>query len=53
MPHFRLETNIPKSKVTPEVLKNLSKAVAKTLGKPESVNFFFNLCVTCRVNFYF
>ncbi|VVC32429.1 Hypothetical protein CINCED_3A012702 [Cinara cedri] len=36
MPHFRLETNVPKSKVTPEVLKTLSKAVAKTLGKPES-----------------
>lgn len=38
MPHFRLETNVPKSKVTPEFLQNLSKAVAKTLGKPESVS---------------
>lgn len=38
MPHFRLETNVPKSKVTPDVLKSLSKAVAKTLGKPESVS---------------
>lgn len=38
MPVFRLETNVPKSKVTPELLKQLSKAVAKTLGKPESVS---------------
>lgn len=38
MPHFRLETNVSKSKVTPELLKKLSAAVAKTLGKPESVN---------------
>ncbi|XP_060867631.1 macrophage migration inhibitory factor homolog [Metopolophium dirhodum] len=36
MPHFRLETNVSKSKVTPELLKKLSAAVAKTLGKPES-----------------
>jgi len=36
MPHFRLETNVPKSKVTSRLLKNLSKAVANTLGKPES-----------------
>lgn len=46
MPHFRLETNVPKSKVTPELLKKLSKAVAKTLGKPEAVNnhvFFDNI----------
>jgi len=44
MPHFRLETNVSKSLVTPELLKNLSKAVANTLGKPESVStsiFFF------------
>lgn len=38
MPCFRLETNVPKSKVTPELLKKLSKAVANTLGKPESVS---------------
>ncbi|XP_050532745.1 macrophage migration inhibitory factor homolog [Daktulosphaira vitifoliae] len=36
MPHFRLETNVSKSKVTPELLKKISKAVAQTLGKPES-----------------
>ncbi|XP_050442954.1 macrophage migration inhibitory factor homolog [Adelges cooleyi] len=36
MPVFRLETNIPKSKVTPDVLKKISKTVATTLGKPES-----------------
>jgi len=41
MPHFRLETNVPKSKVTPELLKKLSAAVAKTLGKPEAVNTYF------------
>jgi len=36
MPCFRLETNVSKSKVTPELLKSLSKAVANSLGKPES-----------------
>jgi len=41
MPHFRLETNVSKSKVTPELLKRFSKAVATTLGKPESVSNFF------------
>jgi len=40
MPHFRLETNISKSKITSEVLKKISAAVAKTLGKPESVNTY-------------
>jgi len=40
MPHFRLETNVSKSKVSKELLKKLSAAVAKTLGKPESVNTY-------------
>ncbi|XKL64705.1 hypothetical protein PGB90_004791 [Kerria lacca] len=36
MPSFELNTNVSKHKVTPEFLKNLSKLVASTLGKPES-----------------
>jgi len=52
MPHFRLETNVPKSKVTPELLKKLSAAVAKTLGKPESVNTKYLLNVF-HCNFFF
>lgn len=40
MPHFRLETNVSKSKITPGLLKNLSKTLAETLGKPESVSIY-------------
>ncbi|XP_069683806.1 macrophage migration inhibitory factor homolog [Periplaneta americana] len=36
MPHFVLETNIPKSKVTVDFLKQTTALMAKTLGKPES-----------------
>ncbi|GFG29196.1 hypothetical protein Cfor_04923 [Coptotermes formosanus] len=36
MPHFRLETNIPKSKVTVDFLKQTTALMAKALGKPES-----------------
>lgn len=44
MPSFELNTNVSKHKVTPEFLKNLSKLVASTLGKPESVSIdsYFN-----------
>jgi hypothetical protein len=38
MPHFRLETNIPKNKVTVDFLKQTTALMAKTLGKPESVS---------------
>ncbi|KAK7871742.1 hypothetical protein R5R35_014015 [Gryllus longicercus] len=43
MPHFRLETNVPKSKIPSGFLKETCKVVAKTLGKPESY------CVTTVV----
>ncbi|XP_021933369.1 macrophage migration inhibitory factor homolog isoform X3 [Zootermopsis nevadensis] len=36
MPNFRLETNIPKSKITVDFLKQTTALIAKTLGKPES-----------------
>ncbi|XP_067015105.1 macrophage migration inhibitory factor homolog [Anabrus simplex] len=36
MPHFRLETNIPKNRVPAEFLKQTTALMAKTLGKPES-----------------
>jgi hypothetical protein len=39
MPHFRLETNIPKSKVTVDFLKQTTALMAKALGKPESVSY--------------
>jgi len=35
MPHLRIETNVPSSKVTDQHLQELGKIVAKTLGKPE------------------
>jgi hypothetical protein len=39
MPLLRLETNIPKSKVTVDFLKQTTALMAKTLGKPESVSY--------------
>jgi phenylpyruvate tautomerase len=36
MPLLRLETNIPKSKVTVDFLNQTAAVMAKTLGKPES-----------------
>nr|ABM55630.1 macrophage migration inhibitory factor-like protein [Maconellicoccus hirsutus] len=36
MPYFKLDTNVPRSKITPDFLKSTSKLVASTLGKPES-----------------
>jgi hypothetical protein len=41
MPHLRLETNIPKSKITEDFLKQTTALMAKTLGKPESVSYAF------------
>ena len=37
MPMLEVTTNIPKEKVTTEVLTNLSKLLSETLGKSESV----------------
>jgi len=37
MPHFRLETNIPRSNIPDSFPKELNQVVAKTLGKPEEV----------------
>jgi phenylpyruvate tautomerase len=39
MPLLRLETNIPKSKVTVDFLNQTTAIMAKTLGKPESYCF--------------
>ncbi|RZF41546.1 hypothetical protein LSTR_LSTR000260 [Laodelphax striatellus] len=36
MPLFRIETNVPKSKVPDDFLKTTSKLIAKVLSKPES-----------------
>lgn len=36
MPTLQISTNVPKEKVTPEVLTTLSKMVAEMLGKSES-----------------
>lgn len=35
MPTLQLATNIPKEKVTVEILTSLSKVLAESLGKPE------------------
>lgn len=40
MPFFKLDTNISEDKVTPQFLESISKVVAATLGKPESVGHF-------------
>ena len=37
MPTFVLHTNVPSSKVTPAMLKELSALLAKLLSKPEMV----------------
>jgi phenylpyruvate tautomerase PptA (4-oxalocrotonate tautomerase family) len=39
MPYLRLETNIPKSKITEDFLKETTALMAKILGKPESVSY--------------
>lgn len=36
MPHLRIETNVPASKVSASLLTELTGLIAKTLGKPES-----------------
>ncbi|KAI5634220.1 macrophage migration inhibitory factor (MIF) domain-containing protein [Phthorimaea operculella] len=35
MPHFRIETNVPKSKVPQDFLTKAVSVLAKTVGKPE------------------
>jgi len=39
MPHFRLETNVLKSSIPTNFLKELNQVIAKTLEKPEEVRF--------------
>ena len=42
MPTLNLYTNVPVDAiVASDILKDATKAVAKTIGKPESVLFFF------------
>jgi len=36
MPHLRIETNVPSSKISSTLLTDLTRLVAKILGKPES-----------------
>lgn len=38
MPHLRIETNLPKSKVPADFTKSTCSVVAKTLGKPLNVS---------------
>lgn len=45
MPHFKLDTNVSKDKVTPEFLKQTSKIIASALGKPESVSILISFAV--------
>jgi hypothetical protein len=46
MPTVNLQTNVPvDSVVTSDILKDASKTVARILGKPESVNSFFESCL--------
>lgn len=37
MPSLEIATNVPKEKVTPELLSNLSKVLSGTVGKSEQV----------------
>jgi len=43
MPHLRVETNVPSSKISPTLLTDLCSLVAKALQKPE------NYCVVTLV----
>lgn len=38
MPYFTIDTNIPQDHISTDFLKKASSAVAKALGKPESVS---------------
>lgn len=38
MPHFRIETNVPKSKIPEDFVTKAVPILAKSLGKPEQVN---------------
>lgn len=48
MPMLEIATNVPKEKVTPDVLTTLSKMVAEMLGKSETVRLICT--VTAVVN---
>jgi hypothetical protein len=48
MPNFRLETNIPKNKITVDFLKQTTALIAKTLGKPESVSDTYKTKIVLR-----
>ena len=37
MPHFRIETNLPKSKIPQDFVSKAIPVLAKALGKPEQV----------------
>ncbi|XP_049942435.1 macrophage migration inhibitory factor homolog [Schistocerca serialis cubense] len=36
MPHLSLQTNVPKSKISQDFLKETTKVIANTLSKPDS-----------------
>lgn len=51
MPHLRIETNVPKSKVPEDFVVKAAAVVAKTLGKPESVLYYsFFINISCMVS---
>lgn len=37
MPHFRIETNVPRSKIPQDFVLKAVPVLAKALGKPEQV----------------
>lgn len=39
MPYFRIETNVPKSKIPEDFVTKAVPVLAKALGKPESVSY--------------
>lgn len=42
MPYFRIETNVPKSKIPQDFVTKALPVLAKALGKPEKVLIFVN-----------
>lgn len=45
MPHFRIETNVPKNKIPLDFVTKAVPVLAKALGKPEQVSYHYNMIV--------
>ena len=52
MPNFNLYTNVSPDKVTPDVLKEFSETLSKTLDTPEHVSYLQNSAENYNVGLF-